>query len=80
MSKNIKIASHPAKLVESGPVHENGLRSTPGTTAFLAQARTRSFAPTKHLTTKTKQIVTKPEEKKNSGNSKIFASNTGSSH
>ena len=75
--KNLKSASHPAKLVESGPVRQHGLRPTPASTAFLAQTKTGSIAPVKHRASKTKEIVKKFEVKKTSEISEIFASNSG---
>ena len=79
MNKNEKISSHPSKIVESGPVHQHGLRPTPARTAFLAQARTGSIAPVNHRASKTKEVVKISEVKETSENLKIFASNSGTS-
>ena len=77
MNKEQKTASHPSKLVVSGPVHQHGLRASPARTAFLAQARTGSIAPVKHRASKTKEVVKKSEVKKTSEILEIFASNSG---
>ena len=38
--------------ITSKPVHEHGLRATPARTAFLAQERTHSIAPSKQKSSK----------------------------
>ena len=77
MSKNQKITLHPSKIVESGPVHQHGLRPTPARTAFLAQAKTGSIAPVKHRASKTKEVVKKSEVKRTSEILEIFPSKSG---